>query len=420
MTFDLALTRARALDAADPLAPYRSSFTSPDEPTIYLDGNSLGKLPAGTLAHTNRAMEMWANDQVQGWQKGWYELPITLGGLLAPLVGAQPEEVALSDSTTVNLYKLASAAMRFRPGRTRIVTDNLNFPSDIVALRSVLQGVPGGELIVVESPDGLTVPLEHLQAAVDERTALVSLSHTAFKSGFVHDLAGVTRLAHDAGALVLWDLSHSVGAVPVDLGAADADLAVGCTYKYLNGGPGAPAFLYVRSDLQEELSNPIGGWFGQESPFAFGLETDPAAGIRRFLVGTPPILSLVAIQEGIRLVAQAGLKEIRAKSVLQTEFLIELAEAWLVPLGCRIASPRDAQIRGSHVSVGHPHALAVTRALIARHRVVPDFRTPDNVRFGVSPLFMTFEEIARAIEAMRTVIDSHAYREFSSELHGVT
>lgn len=419
MNLSQVLERAKALDAADPLAGFRHRFAAPDEECIYLDGNSLGKMPVRAMALTMDTLDQWATQMVGGWKNGWYEAPLRLGDKLAPLIGAQPGEVAMSDSTTVNLHKLAGAALRARPGRTRVVTDDLNFPSDVLALQSVVEGV-GGELVVVRSRDGMTVPEDDLAAAVDERTALVSLSHTAFKSGFVHDLKRVTQVAHQAGALMLWDLSHSVGAVHVDLGAAGADLAVGCTYKYLSGGPGAPAFLYVRAELQASLDNPVAGWFGQAHPFAFSLEPEPAAGIRRFLVGTPPILSLLGIEAGLDIVLEAGAQALRTKSMLQTEFLIELADQFLVPIGFTVASPRDATVRGSHVSLAHPHALAIDRALIAEHQVIPDFRTPDNVRFGLAPLTTSFDEIARAVEATRSVVETRSFEAYEGAVEGVT
>lgn len=402
--------RAEALDAADPLAGFRARFAilNPDE--VYLDGNSLGRAPhAGLERLESAARDAWAAGLVGSWKTGWYEAPLRVGDRLAPLVGAHAGEVAIADSTTVNLYKLAVAALRARPGRRRVVTDDLNFPSDLYALRSALDAAGGGELTVVPSQDGIHGSVEGLRAALGADTALLSLSHTAFKSGFVYPMDRLTAAAHAVGALTLWDLSHSVGALPVDLSGCGADLAVGCTYKYLNGGPGAPAFLFVRTDLQAQLENPIGGWFAQLEPFAFDLETKPTHDLRRFLVSTPPILSLSPIEAGIDLLLEAGMDRVRAKSVALTEFLIEMADAVLDPFGVIVASPRDPEQRGSHVSLRHPDAYAVCLALIEQESVVPDFRTPDNVRFGVTPLSTTFDELVRAVEGLARILEGETY-----------
>ena len=279
---------------------------------------------------------------------------------------------------------------------------------------------PGRRLEVVRSPDGISVPEGRLAEVIDGDTALVSLSHTAFKSGFVHDLAAVTRLAHAAGAMVLWDVSHSVGAMPLTLAEAGADLAVGCTYKYLCGGPGAPAFLYVRRDLQEMLHNPVAGWFGCEGPFDFALGYRPAPGLRRFLTGTPPVLSLAAVEPGVDLLLEAGLGRVRAKSVAQTEYLVGLWEALLAPLGFTLNSPRDSDRRGSHVSLGHAEGWRINRALIDRMHVIPDFRLPDNLRFGVCPLYTTYAEIHAAVTALRRVVVERLYEQYPAERSGVT
>jgi kynureninase len=300
------------------------------------------------------------------------------------------------------------------------VTDDLNFPSDIYVLRGALELAGDYGLEIVRSPDGIGIPGEALADAIDDRTALVTLSHTAFKSGYVHDLAGITALAHRAGALVLWDLSHSVGAMPIALGEADVDLAVGCTYKYANGGPGAPAFLYVRRDLQGALTNPIPGWFGQRAAFDFGLDYEPRHGIARFLTGTPPVLSLAAIEPGIDLLLEAGIAPLREKSVRQTEYLIALWEALLQPLGFTLNSPRDTGRRGSHVSLGHPDGWRIDQALIAEMRVLPDFRHPDNIRFGVAPLYTSFADIREAVVRLARVVTERRFEKYPRERSEVT
>jgi kynureninase len=264
------------------------------------------------------------------------------------------------------------------------------------------------------------MPLDRLAAAVTPGTALLSLSHTAFKSAFVHDMAAVSDLAHRAGALVLWDLSHSAGAVPLDLDGCGADLAVGCGYKYLNGGPGAPAFLYVRRELQGPLKNPVTGWLGREDPFGFALDYEPAAGVRQFVTGTPPVLSLALLEPGVDLLLEAGMEAVRAKSVAQTEYLIRRWEQDLAPLGYRLASPRAAGQRGSHVSLSHPEGWRINRALIERLNVIPDFRAPDLIRLGVCPLYTTYRELHQAVQALLSAVTERRYEEFPRERRGVT
>jgi kynureninase len=413
---------ARRLDAEDPLASFRERFVIDAPERVYLDGNSLGRLPKAAAALAREVVDVqWGQGLIGSWNEGWLQLPERIGGKIARLIGTRPDEVLVADSTSVNLFKLAAAALRARPGRRRVVTDDLNFPSDLYILQSVLD-LAGGDrhLEVVRSPDGLTMPGDLLAAALDADTALLALSHTAFKSAFVYDLAAVTEMAHRVGALALWDLGHSAGAMPLSLADAGADLAVGCTYKYVNGGPGAPALLYVRRDLQESLGNPISGWFGRREPFRFALEYEPEPGIRRFLAGTPPVLSLALIEPGVDLLLEAGLERIRAKSVQQTEYLIGLWETLLAPLGFRLGSPREAARRGSHVSLSHPEGLRITRALVERMQVIPDFRPPDSIRLGVCPLYTTFTDIHTAITALRSVAHERLYEEYPAAPFGVT
>ncbi len=414
--------RARALDEADELARFRAEFVIDDPGLIYLDGNSLGRLPRRSAARLREVVEAeWGARLIRGWGEGWMDAPRRIGGKLARLLGAAADEVVVTDSTSVNLFKLVVAALRARPGRRKIVTDELTFPSDLYVLQGVV-GLLAGEprLEVVRSADGLTVASEALAAAVDRETALVALCHTAFKSGFVYDLPAVTALARRAGALVLWDLSHSVGAMPLDLGAAGADLAVGCTYKYLNGGPGAPAFLYVRRELQEALLSPIWGWLGRRAPFDFEPDYAPAPGIGRFLAGTPPVLSLAAIEPAVDLVLEAGLDRLRAKSVRQTEYLIGLWEAGLAPLGFALNSPRDPARRGSQVSLGHPEGLRINRALVEEMGVVGDFRYPDNIRLGLAPLYTSYAEIHEAVARLRRVVVDRLYEKYPAGRPAIT
>jgi kynureninase len=408
---------AQRLDAADPLASFREAFVFPEPDLIYLDGNSLGRLPSATVRRMHTSiLDEWGRELVRGWNAGWWDAPARVGSTIARLVGARPSEVVVSDSTSVNLFKLVIAALLARPERNRIVSDLLNFPSDIHILQGCARLLGEGRRVhLVPSEDGIVVEQEALFDAIDERTALVTLSHVAFKSGFLYDAAAVTDHAHRAGALVLWDLSHSVGAVPVELNRWDADLAVGCTYKYLNGGPGAPAFLYARTDLHDDLLSPIWGWFGHRSPFAFDLAYEPAQGVQRFLVGTPPILSLLALEPALDLVLQAGIDRIRAKSVQLTEYLVYLISTILTPLGFELGSPLDPSVRGSHVSIRHSEAYRINRALIEEMAVLPDFREPDNIRLGLSPLYTSFSEVWDAVDRIRRVVATKRYLDYSSE-----
>jgi kynureninase len=413
---------ARQLDRHDVLARFRDEFVIGDVDMIYLDGNSLGRLPRRCVGRMHEAIDrQWGERLIRAWGDGWFGAPQRIGSKIAQLLGAAADEVIVADSTSVNLFKLVMAGLQARPGRTRVVTDELNFPSDLYVLRSVLR-LAGAEyrLEVARADDGMSVSADALAGLIDERTALVTLSHTAFRSGYVHDMAEVTSLAHRAGALILWDLSHSIGAMPLALGEAAVDLAVGCTYKYLNGGPGAPAFLYVRRDLQEGLVNTVWGWFGQRAPFDFELDYQRAPGIAHFLTGTPATLSLLAIEPGVELLLEAGPSRLREKSVRQTEYLIGLWEALLQPLGFTLNSPRDSNRRGSHVSFGHPDGWRIDRALIEEMNVLPDFRHPDNIRFGIAPIYTSFAEIHEAVRRLVTVMKERRYEKYPIERAGVT
>jgi kynureninase len=416
------LAEARRLDAADPLGRFRREFVVGDARLIYLDGNSLGRLPRPTGPRLRRAVEReWGGRLIRGWGEGWFTAAQRIGAKLSALIGAPPEDVVVSDSTSVNLFKLAVAALRARPGRATVVTDELNFPTDLYVLQGAIELLGRGHrLVLAKSDDGLTVSEASLARVIDEDTALVSLSHTAYRSAFVHDLPRVTSLAHRAGALTLWDLSHSLGVLPIALGAAGADLAVACTYKYVNGGPGAPALLYVRRDLQESLTNPIWGWFGRRDQFDMAANYRPGPGVQRFLVGTPPILSLLAVEPGVDLLLEAGLDRIRAKSVAQTEYLIRLWERELEPLGFLLNSPRDPARRGSHISLGHPEALRIDRALIEEMAVLPDFRYPDNLRLGIAPLYTSFADLREAVARIARVVRERRYERYPAERPTIT
>lgn len=393
---------ARQLDAADPLAGYRARFVAADDPSVvaYLDGNSLGR----PLAVTGERLagfvaDAWGRRLIRSWDEAWMAEPVSVGDRLAEVVlGAAPGQVIVADSTTVLLYKLIRAGLGARPGRDEIIIDRANFPTD----RFLVDGIAAEHGLTVRylsPPHAAGVRSADLAAALSGRTALVVLSHVAYRSGFLADMDAVTRAVHDAGALVLWDLCHSAGALPVELDACDVDLAAGCTYKYLNGGPGSPAFGYVASRLQEELRQPIWGWMGASDPFAMGPEYQPAPGMRKFISGTPPVLAMQPLKDMLELIAEAGLAAVRRKSVALTEHAIALADELLAPLGAVLASPRDAAERGSHVTVDHPRFAEVTAAVWQRG-VIPDFRPPDGIRIGLSPLSTSFAELERGLEAI--------------------
>lgn len=416
------LDYARVLDDEDELAPFRQEFVLQDPELIYLDGNSLGRLPKATQRLIDRQVdENWGGRLIRGWNEGWYGAADRIGAKIGQLLGAAEGQVIVADSTSVNLYKLAHAALRARPARRKIVSDDLNFPSDLYILQGLVEGLGDGrKLTVVSSPDGISLPAELIEKALDEDTALLTLSHTSYRSGFTHDMAALTEMAHQRGALVLWDLSHSAGALAIDLRTAGVDLAVGCTYKYLNGGPGAPAFLFVRADLQEMLNNPISGWFGQRAPFQMDLEYQPAQGIRRYLTGTPPVLSLLAIEPGVDLLLEAGTDRLRAKSIRQSEYLIGLWRELLQPLGFRLGSPADPSRRGSHVALAHDHGLAINLALIEEMQVVTDFRPPDCIRFGIAPLYTSFAEIHETVYRLRKVVEERRFEDYEGWAPEVT
>lgn len=410
---------ALELDRNDPLAGFRDRFVIDDPEIVYLDGNSLGRLPRRTPGLVREVVErQWGRGLIRSWNDGWWELQLEIGDQLSPLIGASPGTVIISDSTSVNLHKLATAAVEGAPGRSKIVTDDLNFPSDVYVLAGIAETL-GLELEVVSTGDNATAE-QSVIAAIDEDTALVSLSHTAFKSGFTYDMTAVTSATHASGARVLWDLSHSVGAFPVDLESAGADLAVGCTYKYLNGGPGSPAFLFVRQDLQEELNNPIPAWWAHARPFDFDLDFEPASGIRRFHTGTTPILSLAPVAAGIADVADAGIDAIREKSIGLGEYLLRQWREHLVPLGFGLGSPLDPERRGSHVALTHDEAWPIARAMIELGKVIPDFRAPDSLRLGLAPLYVSYLDVHTAVQRMKEIVSTGAHTRYEGATSAVT
>lgn len=411
--------KALELDKNDKLAHFREQFEIGEE--IYLDGNSLGRLPKKTIGLiTEITQNQWGKRLIRSWNEHWMELPSRVAAKIAVLVGAKADEIFVGDSTSINFYKLAFAALQFQEPKTRIITDSLNFPTDIYVLQGLIdQQFKNHSLTIIESANEQRISDEDIENALDENTALLTLSHVVFKSANMYDMHKINQLAHQKGSLVLWDLSHSAGAVEVNLNDSGADLAVGCTYKYLNGGPGAPAFLYVRKDLQAKLINPIWGWFSHQKPFDFTLNYEAKTDIQRFSAGTPSVLSLAAIESGIDITLEAGMKNLREKSVAQTNYLIELVGNLLIPVGFTIASPTDSDERGSHISIQHPEGYRINRAMIepidVSPVIIPDFRPPNNIRLGIAPLYNTFEEIFQTIVRIRTIVESKEYERFGVE-----
>lgn len=399
---------AGELDAADPLAAHAAEFIPSNQVVAYLDGNSLGRpLRATAERFQTFLVDDWGSRLIRSWDERWMDLPFTLGDRIgSATLGAASGQTLVGDSTTVLLYKLARACVDARPGRDEIVVDTDNFPTD----RFVLEGIAAERGMTLRwiTPDpDLGVTAEQVHEAVGDRTALVLLSHIAYRSGYICDVPGITAVAHDAGALVLWDLCHSAGVIATSLDDWGVDVAVGCTYKYLNGGPGSPAFAYVRRELQSQLSQPIQGWMGAGDVFAMADQYAPAAGMRRFLSGTPPVVGMLALHDMLDLIERAGVEAIRAKSVALTSYVIDWADENLAGLGVRVSSPRESVVRGGHVTLSHPAFREVTARLWERN-VIPDFRFPDGLRIGVSPLSTTFAEVEAGLTAVREELEALA------------
>lgn len=389
-------------DQADPLADFRDAFLIPDG-VIYLDGNSLGAMANAAPGHAARVVEReWGADLIRSWNNaGWFDLPTSLGDTLAPLIGADAGEVVVTDSVSVNLFKLLWAAADMRPGRRKIILEGSNFPTD----NYVAQGVAaarGLEVVLVER--------DAIADAIDADTLAICITHVHYKTGHINDMAALTARAHAAGALAIWDLCHSAGALPVDLNGCDVDFAVGCTYKYLNGGPGSPAFLFVPRRHIATARQPITGWWGHNAPFAFDKGYTPAPDIRQFLTGTQPIVSLSLVGVGLDLMRAADMARVRAKSIALTETFIALVEQRCAGHGFTLASPRNVDERGSQVSFAHADGYAIMRALIDRG-VIGDFRAPDIVRFGFTPLYVRFADVWDAVDVLAEVMDSGAWRD---------
>ncbi|GAB2765623.1 aminotransferase class V-fold PLP-dependent enzyme [Nocardioides salsibiostraticola] len=389
-----------SLDSADPLAQYRDRFVGSETALVYFDGNSLGRPLRATGERLKTFVEdEWATRLIRGWDERWMDLGATIGDQIGSIcLGARSGQTIVGDSTTVLLYKAMRAAVALRPGRTEIVVDRDNFPTD----RYLAEGVAREcgltvRWIDVDTATGVT--LEQVEQVVGLDTALVVVSHVAYRSAWIAEGASITQAVHHAGALILWDLSHSVGSVPVALDDWDVDLAVGCTYKYLNGGPGSPAFIYVAERLHEQIVQPIQGWLGNADPFAMGPDYRPAPGVRRMISGTPPVIGMLGMQDMLELLAEVGLEAVRAKSILLTGFAMERSEERLARYDVTVASPREPGRRGGHVTLLHPAMREVTATLWERD-VIPDYRDPGGLRLGLSPLSTSFAEVAEGIDAI--------------------
>ncbi|WP_411340522.1 kynureninase [Sphingopyxis sp. J-6] len=406
MTLDTAtLDRAacEAMDRADPLAPLRDRFDLPAG-MIYLDGNSLGAMPKGAAARAHEVVtHEWGTDLIKSWNSaGWFDLPMRLGDKLAPLVGASPGEVVICDSTSQNLFKVLSAAVALRPDRSVLILEGSNFPTNNYIAEGVAAAAGGRVKVRLCEKD-------EIAGAIDDETIAVAITHVHYKSGHVHDMAAITTRAHEAGALAIWDLCHSAGAMPVDLGGAGADFAVGCTYKYLNGGPGSPAFLFAAKRHQGRALQPVTGWWGHAAPFAFEPGYRPQHDIRQFLIGTQPIVSMALVETGLDIHLAADMAAIRAKSMALTDLFIRLVEARCAGHGFTLASPRDAAARGSQVSFAHAEGYPIMRALIAAD-VIGDFRAPDTVRFGFTPLYTGYADVWDAVDRLVAIMDGGIWK----------
>ncbi len=403
MSDKFSLKNAQAMDDADVLKNLRSRFNLPDG-VVYLDGNSLGALPSSTAARINTVVEgEWGGDLIKSWNShNWMNQPRVLGDKIAKIIGAEAGEVIACDSTSVNLFKVVAQAKSLRPDRSKILSEQGNFPTDLYVLQGLVEMLGG-------SASYATAPTAELMSAIDEDTAVVVLTHVNFKSGAIHDMAAISKHAHDMGALIVWDLCHSAGAVPLNLSADGADYAVGCGYKYLNGGPGSPAFLYVAKRHQTAATSPLTGWMGHANPFDFSEQYDPAGDIERNLCGSPVIIALAALDEGLKTFDGVDMVDVREKSMALGTFFIELMEEELGAYGFKLACTKEASARGSQVSYSHQHGYAIMQALIDKG-VIGDFRAPDIMRFGFAPLYIGYGDVWRSVEILKEIMDGDMWQ----------
>ena len=416
---------AKSFDESDELKHYRNKFIINDN-LIYLDGNSLGRLPKITIEINSRIVkQQWGTNLIRSWNDHWLDLSSRLSHKIAKIVGAREDEIFVGDSTSLNFFKLVHGALTSNKSKSKIITDCLNFPSNLYVLQGVIENhFPSISLEILDSNDGITMDENLIEKNVDKDTALISLSYVTYKSSFLYDMKRINQLANEMESHIIWDLSHAVGAVPINLNESGATMAVGCTYKYLNGGPGSPAFVYVRKDVQNKIKNPISSWFGHNSPFEFNSNFTPSPNIQKFAIGTPSILSLAAIEPGLDLALEAGTDRLRSKSIKQSEFLIDMIGEHLVPLGFRIGSPKDCDSRGSHISIQHPESFRISRALIepipGQKIIIPDFRPPNNIRIGITPLYLSFKDLVESVFRIKSIVITKEFKKYRDEVIGVS
>lgn len=420
------IKEALEYDRLDSLKEFRKEFFCENDSVIYLDGNSLGKLPLAAGETVNRVVaEQWGERMIRSWNEGWWDMPLRAASMISEIIGARDSEVIVCDSTSINLYKLAAAALNLKSDRRKIISESTNFPTDLYILQGLADKLDKGHKIVLaESRDGLGIDYSEIESILDNDTALVVLTLVSYRSAQMHNMKKINDLAHKFGALVIWDLCHAAGAVPVDLNHSGADMAVGCTYKYLNCGPGSPSFLYVREDLQKELDSPIWGWFGDKTPFEFKLEYTPSESVKKYMAGTSGILSMCTIEPALEIVTRAGMESIREKSIRMTEFFIRIYNEVLKDAGYKLGSPVNPDIRGSHISLKHSEAYRISKALIdsgnGDYIVIPDYRPPDNLRFGFAPLYNTYSEIVVAAAELLRIIRDNEIFSYTSDMDAVT
>lgn len=423
---DIFLKKAVELDKKDTLKSFKNEFAN-DSSVIYLDGNSLGKLPNKTIKTIANIVEnQWGNRLIRSWNENWINLSKEIATKIAEIVGAQPDEIFVGDTTSLNLYKLLFAGLTLQKDNTEIITDDLNFPTDLYIIQGLIkQQFKKHKLKVLKSTDEIFMDTATISKAINKNTSLVTLSLVSYKSSFLYDMKLINDLAHKNDSLVVWDLSHAAGATTIKLNKTKADMAVGCTYKYLNGGPGAPAFLYVRKDLQDKLTNPIWSWFAHQKPFDFNPSFIAESGIQKFAISTPTILSLGAIAPGLDIILDAGMLAIEEKSKKQSVFLIDLILHYLVPLGFKIASPLNESQRGSHISITHNESYRINRAMITPKDkntkiIIPDFRPPNLIRIGITPLYTSYLDLYESVIRIAKIVTEKEFESFSTEKLMVT
>ncbi len=423
---DKFMNEAIEYDRLDELKEYRKEFFSGNNSVIYMDGNSLGKLPLAAGEVVNRVISKeWGERMIRSWNENWWDMPVRAASLISRIIGAKDNEVIVCDSTSINLYKLAAAALKLKGDRRKIISEETNFPTDLYILQGLVENLDKGhKLLLAKSRDGFGVDYSEIESLIDSDTALIVLTLVSYKSARMHDMKMINQLAHKYGAMVIWDLCHAAGAVPVDLNLTEADMAVGCTYKYLNCGPGSPAFLYVREDLQAALDSPVWGWFGDKRPFDFTLEYSPADSVKKYMAGTSGILSMCTIEPALEITLRAGIDRIRSKSIRMSEFFIRIFDKLLKDAGYKLGSPLDPDIRGSHISLKHSEAYRISKALIdsnnGNYIIIPDFRPPDNLRFGFAPLYNTFSEIVLVAGELLRIISDNEICLYTSDKDEVT